>query len=114
MKKARGKTKRATIRQSLVNFIEENYSDNDNQVGYLFGLADEYMELFDIVSKLRSDIKKRGVNYEIIDLKGNLTIKKNESITDLNRTVQSMVRLQIQIGIKPQNNQNGGGTDDLL
>ena len=101
MIKKRGKTRGSDIRLSLINFIQENYSDADEKVGYLFGLVDDYMAMYDVAQKLRADIKKRGVNYQFIDSKDNEVTKKNESITDLNRTTQTMIRIQIQIGIRP-------------
>ena len=110
----RGKTKRAVVRQSLIKFVEDNYSADDTQVGYLFNLCDEYMELLDISAKLRADIKRRGVNYEFINSKDEVIYKKNESIAELNRTVQSMVRIQVQLGIRPQNAVSKGDGHDLL
>lgn len=94
------------IKKSLVRFVESNYTDDQEEVAYLHHLIDEYIELMKIANKLRRDIKKRGVNVVFIDKNGNDITKKNESIAELNRTVQSMIRIQIQLGIRPQVAQN--------
>ncbi len=90
------------LKESLIQFVRENYSEDDEKINYLHCLIDKFVELDIIAQQLRDDISTRGINVEFEDKNGNVTTKKNESIAELNRTTQSMVKLQVQLGIKPQ------------
>ena len=102
------------IKKSLNKFVEENYSADVNDAGFMYGLIDDYLYLYDIKAMLADDIEKRGVNYECFNAKGESSFKKNESIADYNRTEQTMIRIQVQIGIRTSGGISKEGYGDLL
>ena len=73
-------------------------------------LVETYMELFKIRNELIEDIKARGVSVEYNNGK-QVGIKKNDSISDLNKTIGQMQSLMNDLGLKPSANINYNNND---
>lgn len=89
----------------------EQLSANGTYGNQYIDLIDAYMELFKIRNELILDIRKRGVAIEWFNGK-QMGIKKNESITELNKTIAQMLSILNDLGLKPAANNPGFGDDD--
>lgn len=85
---------------------------NNGTLGKHFeDLVDTYMELYKIKNKLIKDIEDRGVAIEWFNGK-QVGIKKNDSITELNKTIAQMLSLLNDLGLKPTPGTGYGGGED--
>jgi len=104
------KTKKATkteIKTDLLDQLERN-----NTVGkYYLDLVDDYMDLWSTKRKLIADIKERGVTVKYQNGENQWGYKKNDSVEQLLKVNQQMLRLLDALGIKPS--QDGEDYDDL-
>ena len=73
-------------------------------------LVNTYMEMFNIKNELIKDIKDRGVAIEWFNGK-QMGIKKNDSISELNKTIAQMLSILNDLGLKPSANIGVGGDD---
>lgn len=84
------------IKQDLLKQLESNgtygrqYED----------LINDYMSLWSIKNNLIADIRERGVAVEWSNGK-QFSIKKNESIAELNKTSAQMLKILSELGLKP-------------
>jgi len=62
--------KKSDILESLISQLEKKQAD----ISCFLDLIDDYMALYDIKKKLKTDIKKRGVSYEAQSASGKATI----------------------------------------
>ena len=85
--------KKSDILESLISQLEKKQAD----ISCFLDLIDDYMALYDIKKKLKTDIKKRGVSYEAQSASGKATIiKQNQSVKDL-VAVNKQMLLQMTI-----------------
>lgn len=63
-------------------------------------LVSDYMELWNIKNNLIADIKERGVAIEWSNGKQH-GMKKNDSISELNKTNAQMLKILSELGLKP-------------
>lgn len=63
-------------------------------------LIDDYMALWNIKNRLIEDIKERGVSIEWNNGK-QYGYKKNDSISELNKTNAQMLKILSELGLKP-------------
>lgn len=100
------------VKIDLLNQLKVNGAYGEQYID----LVDTYMELFKIRNDLIQDIKERGVAIEWFNGK-QLGIKKNDSISELNKTIGQMQSLLNDLGLKPSANinynNNGDDEDDL-
>lgn len=83
--------------------ISEHYSD----------MVDHYMALWTTAKALEDDIEKRGVTVKWNNGGGQKGVKKNESVAELNKTIQQMSKLLESLGIKPTDMVSGSDGDEL-
>lgn len=76
-------------------------------------LINDYMALWDIKNKLIKDIKKRGVTVEYQNGKDQKGTKKNESISELNKTSAQMLKLLSDLGLKPIKQDEDDDDDEM-
>ncbi|MGL5765661.1 MAG: P27 family phage terminase small subunit [Sarcina sp.] len=96
------------VKTDLLNQLKANGVSGEQYID----LVETYMEFFKIRNELIADIKERGVSIEWSNGK-QFGVKKNDSITELNRTVAQMQSLMNDLGLKPSaNNYSTGGDDD--
>ncbi len=102
------KVSRKRIKEDLLDQLERN-----GTVGsYYRDLVDDYMELWDAKSLLAKDIRGRGVVVEYTSNNGTVNKKKNESLGELVKVNDRMVKLLDALGITPA--QAEGDEDDEM
>ena len=72
--------KKGDILKSLKEQLRKKQAD----ISVFNDLLDDYMGLYDIKKKLKTDIRKRGVSYETDSASGKaIIVKQNQSVKDL-------------------------------
>ena len=99
---------RKSIKEGLLNQLEQNGSVED----YYKDLVDDYMALWDAKNLLEKDIKERGVVIEYTSNAGVTNKKKNDSLGELLKVNDRMVKLLDALGITPT--QSEGEDDDEM
>ena len=90
-------TKRSEIKKDLLDELERN-----GTVGkYYTDLVDDYMTLWDTKNLLKADVKERGAVVEYISNNGTVNKRKNESVGELVKVNDRMVKLLEALGITP-------------
>ncbi len=88
--------KKADIQKDLLEQLERkgvygsHYTD----------LISDYMALWAIKNKLIADIRKRGVSVEYVHGTNQRGFKKNDSISELNKTNGQMLKILNDLGLK--------------
>lgn len=68
----------------ILKSLQEQLRKKQADISVFNDLLDDYMALYDIKKKLKTDIRKRGVSYETTSASGRATIvKQNQSVKDL-------------------------------
>lgn len=87
--------KKTEIKEDLLDQL-----DRQGIVGKQYtDLVNDYMAMWDIKNKLIADIKKRGVSVEYQNGPNQRGYKKNESISELNKTNAQMLKILKELGI---------------
>ncbi|HDX9587599.1 TPA: P27 family phage terminase small subunit [Bacillus pseudomycoides] len=86
---------KVSIKQDLMQQLKENGTVR----AHYTDLVDDYMALWDIKNNLIIDIEERGVVVEWSNGKQQGK-KKNESISELNKTNAQMLKLLAELGLK--------------
>ena len=99
---------RKAIKAELMEQLERN-----GTVGkYYTDLVDDYMELWDAKNLLAADIRKRGAVVDYISNNGTKNKRKNDSVGELVKVNDRMVKLLDALGIAPV--PAGSGLDDEM
>lgn len=69
---------------------------------YLVDLVDKYMEFWDILQQLKDHIRKEGAVYQERNASGNLVMKNNPAIKDLNAVNREMLAILRMLKINPE------------
>ena len=97
-------TKRSEIKKDLLDELERN-----GTVGkYYTDLVDDYMSLWAAKNLLKADVKERGAVVEYVSNNGTINKRKNESVGELVKVNDRMVKLLEALGITP----DGAVNDD--
>mgnify|MGYP000915482965 CR=1 FL=1 len=100
------KATKKEIKQDLLDQLERN-----GTVGkYYIDLVDDYMDLWSTKRKLIADIRKRGVTVKYQNSETQWGYKKNDSVDQLIKVNQQMIKLLDALGIKPSQD---GEIDDF-
>lgn len=94
---ANKKTMRKRIRHDLLEKLKCNGTSGQHYID----LVEDYMELWDIKNMLTQDIQERGAVVVYVSNTGNENLKKNESVGELVKVNDRMVKLLDAIGISP-------------
>lgn len=86
-------------RKEIHNDLIQQLKDMRVTGSHFYSMVDDYMKLWDIKNKLIADIEKRGVNVEYNNGGGQKGYKRNDSISELNRTNQQMLKILQELGI---------------
>lgn len=95
-----------TVKADLLKQLKSNGIYGEHYID----LVNTYMEMFNIKNELIKDIKERGVAIEWFNGKQR-GIKKNDSISELNKTIAQMLSILNDLGLKPSANLGVGGDD---
>lgn len=88
--------KRGDILESLISQLVKKQAD----ISCFLDLLDDYMALYDIKKKLKTDIRKRGVSYESDSASGKAKIvKQNQSVKDLVAVNKQMLMILDKLGL---------------
>ena len=66
---------------------------------YIIDLINDYMALWDVKNALIADIKARGVSVEYQNGQNQKGYKRNDSISELNKTNAQMLKILGELGI---------------
>ena len=100
-------SKREVILQDLLSQLQANGTATE----YFINLVEDYMVFWDIKNQLQEDVKLRGVVYLHTTDRGAQNMKKNDSVTELVKVNDRMVKLLDSLGLC--NNVVGGDADEL-
>ena len=88
--------KKADIKKDLVDQLERNGVFGSQWLD----IIDDYMSLWEIKNKLIKDIEARGVSIAWSNGGGQGGFKKNDSISELNKTNAQMLKILNELGLK--------------
>lgn len=100
------KATKKEIKQDLLDQLDRNGTTGK----YYIDLVDDYIDLYDTKEKLIKDIKERGVTCKYQNGENQWGYKKNDSVDQLLKVNQQMLKLLDALGIKPS--QDGDADDD--
>jgi len=107
---AKNPVKKTKIKTDLLDQLERN-----GTVGqYYIDLVNDYMELWDTKKKLIADIKERGVTVKYQNGENQWGYKKNDSVEQLIKVNQQMLKLLDALGIKPSQDGDPDDGDDEM
>ena len=87
-----------TIRSSLVDQLERS----GNDTSYFLDLVDDYMKMYIIKELANADIMENGTSVEWRNSETQYGRKKNDSVDQILKTNQQMIKLLDMLGIKPE------------
>lgn len=99
--------KKDEIKKDLLDQLERNGVYGKHYID----LVDDYMAMWEIKNKLIADIKQRGVAIPWNNGEKQGGYKKNDSISELNKTNAQMLKILNELGLKPSG--MDGEPDDL-
>lgn len=92
-----GNSLREAIKNDLLDQLER-----DGVVGEFYvDLVNDYMALWDVKNKLIKDIEEKGVSIKYQNGKNQWGWKKNDSVSELQRTNNQMLKILQHLGLKP-------------
>jgi len=104
------KSKKTNIKEDLLDQLERNGVYG----GHYLNLIDDYMAMYDIKNKLIKDIKTRGVNTEYNNGGGQSGYKRNDSISEFNKTNAQMLKILNELGLKATSFEGADEDDDEM
>lgn len=87
-----------TIRASLIDQLERS----GNDTSFFLDLVDDYMKMYIIKELANADIIENGVSVEYRNSETQYGRKKNDSVDQILKTNQQMIKLLDMLGIKPE------------
>ncbi|MDY0235072.1 MAG: P27 family phage terminase small subunit [Gudongella sp.] len=104
------KIKKTIIKNDLLDQLERNGVYG----GHYLNLIDDYMAMYDIKNKLINDIKTRGVSIEYNNGGGQKGYKRNDSISEFNKTNAQMLKILNELGLKATSFEGDDEDDDEM
>lgn len=76
--------------------------DRNGVVGeFYIDLVNDYMAMWDVKNKLIKDIREKGVSIRYQNGENQFGYKKNDSVAELQRTNNQMLKLLDHLGLRP-------------
>ena len=102
--------RRHLIKTDLLDQLERN-----GVVGeFYIDLVNDYMAMWDVKNKLIDDIQEKGVSVRYQNGENQFGYKKNDSVAELQRTNNQMLKLLDHLGLKPSRQETAEyGPEDL-
>jgi P27 family predicted phage terminase small subunit len=94
--------KREEIKKDLLDQLERNGYYGEQYVD----LVEAYMKLWDTFQKLTKDIEKNGVVRKYTNGENQWGYKKNDSVSERNKTVNQMLKILAELNLKPSPKDN--------
>lgn len=102
--------KKADILESLKEQLRKKQAD----ISVFNDILDDYMTLYDVKKKLKTDIKKRGVTYETMSASGKAKIvKQNQSVKDLVAVNKQMLMILDKLELTTKETIKGDDDEEL-
>lgn len=112
-KKNRGE-KMAEKKADILESLKEQLRKKQADISVFKDLLDDYMTLYDVKKKLKTDIKKRGVTFETTSASGKATIvKQNQSVKDLVAVNKQMLMILDKLELTTKETIKGDDDDEL-
>lgn len=92
---------RTDLREQIKNDLTEQLERNGTVGQFYQDLILDYMKLWDVKNMLIEDIDERGAVVDYVSNTGQANKKKNDSVTDLIKVNDRMIKLLDAIGITP-------------
>jgi hypothetical protein len=105
-----GMAKKINIKKDLIDQLERNGVYGSHYLD----LINDYMSLWEIKNKLIKDVKVRGVSVHWCNGGGQEGWKKNDSITELNKTNAQMLKILSELNLKAINASADDDDDDEM
>jgi len=101
-------------RKNIESSLRKQLTENGVTHAHYSDLINDYMSLWDVKNKLIADIELRGVAVEVQNGRST-NKKKNDSVTELNKTNAQMLKLLSELGLDASKVEKLGGDegDDL-
>lgn len=113
IKKNRGE-KMAEKKADILESLKEQLRKKQADISVFKDLLDDYMTLYDVKKKLKTDIKKRGVTFETTSASGKATIvKQNQSVKDLVAVNKQMLMILDKLELTTKETIKGDDDDEL-
>ena len=103
------KATKKEIKQDLLDQLDRNGTTGK----YYIDLVDDYIDLYDTKEKLIKDIKERGVTCKYQNGENQWGYKKNDSVDQLLKVNQQMLKLLDALGIKPSQDGDADGDEEM-
>jgi phage terminase small subunit len=87
---------RKKIREDIVDQLERKGVYGSHYLG----LVNDYMALYEVKEMLIKDIKERGVVIEYQNGREQWGTKKNDSVSELNKTNAQMLKILSELGLR--------------
>lgn len=100
------------LRKAIKTELMEQLERNGTVGRYYADLVDDYMELWDTKNMLVADIRKRGAVVDYISNNGTKNKRKNDSVGEMVKVNDRMIKLLDALGIVPV--PDGSGMDDEM
>jgi len=98
------------IKESLLLQLKSNGITEAHYID----LINDYVAMWEIKNKLIEDIKKKGVSVRYQNGENQFGYKKNDSISELNRTNRQMLIILNELGLKAANIKNDDDPDEEM
>jgi len=109
MSKARARTSKTSIRESLLAQLEAKGANVD----HVIDLVKDYMSLWDVKNKLLKDIKTRGVMYTDYSSVGVEMQKNNPSVRELTGINRQMLAILKELDINTHTVRSPDDSDEM-
>ena len=103
--------KQSLLYQNIKNDLLSQLKANGTNGRYYDDLIEDYMHLWITKTLLIEDIETRGVSIKWMNGTKSQGYKKNDSINELNKTNAQMLKILVELGIKPSETIGGGGDE---
>ncbi|WP_018249729.1 P27 family phage terminase small subunit [Orenia marismortui] len=95
-------SKREEIKKDLIDQLDRNGVHGE----HFLDLIEDYMAMWDIKNELIKDIKEKGVSVKYQNGENQFGYKKNDSVMNLHKTNNQMLKILSDLGIKPSQQEN--------
>ncbi len=100
-------------RQLIKKDLLKQLNDNGVRGNHYVDLIEDYMSLWDIKNQLIDNIKEKGVSIRYQNGENQFGYKKNDSISELNRTNRQMLTILNDLGLKAADIKVVDNDDDI-
>ncbi len=88
------------VKKDIENSLIEQLEMKGKDTKYYLDLVADYVYYYDLKKKLKKDIKEKGVRYTFKNGNGKDVEKTNESIANMHKTTQIMLKILQDLGLQ--------------